>query len=67
MVCMSAHEFGHDPIKVISMARPHYYENYCRCGYRAHSERMQDLAAEQGRHLNEVSTIVPQSERGMNA
>ncbi len=60
---MSAHEFGHDPIKVISMARPHYYENYCRCGYRAHAEREEDLPIEEGDHLNQVSTIVAESRR----
>ncbi len=60
---MSAHEFPGDPNKVTRLHRPHYYENYCRCGYRAHAEQIQDLAAEQGRHLNEVSTIVEESRR----
>lgn len=61
---MSAHEFPNDPMLVVICNQDNRYENFCRCGYRAHAERMDNLAAKQGRHLNEVSTIVAKSERG---
>ncbi len=57
---MSAHEFANDPILVVVQNKDNRYENFCRCGYRVHAPTKGELPVEQGQHLNEVSTIVPE-------
>lgn len=55
---MSAHEFPNDPLLVVVCNQDNRYENFCRCGYRAHAPTKEEMPVEQGSHLNEVSTIV---------
>ncbi len=62
---MSAHEFPNDPLLVVVCNQDNRYESFCRCGYRVHAPTENELPVEQGQHLNEVSTIVSESARGI--